>query len=80
MHALQSIGWKQRFYLLQAYQTVKGDKKRYQERIDEIASRPHKAATKEPAATIQSEPEGENYNIILHYRIAAWSSIKMLTG
>lgn len=68
MHALQGIGWKQRLIcLLQAYQTVKGDKKRYQERIDEIASRPHKAATKEPAATIQSEPAGEwfgGYHII----------------
>lgn len=49
--------------LLQAYQTIKGDKKRYQERIDEIASRPHKAATKEPAVTIQSEPSGEWFNL-----------------
>lgn len=48
-----------KYWLLQAYQTVKGDKKRYQERIDEIASRPYKDATKEPAATIQAQPAGE---------------------
>ncbi|XP_075876449.1 apoptosis-inducing factor 1, mitochondrial isoform X1 [Nelusetta ayraudi] len=39
-----------------AYQTLKGDSKRYQERIDEIASRPHRATTQEPATTVQSEP------------------------
>lgn len=39
-----------------AYQTLKGDNKRYQDRIDEIASRPHRAATQEPATTVQSEP------------------------
>ncbi|XP_053187665.1 apoptosis-inducing factor 1, mitochondrial [Scomber japonicus] len=46
-----------------AYQTVKGDKKRYQERLDEIASRPYKQATEEAAVPTQtdapavSEPE-----------------------
>ncbi|XP_076606210.1 apoptosis-inducing factor 1, mitochondrial isoform X2 [Chaetodon auriga] len=40
-----------------AYQTVKGDKKRYQERIDEISSRQQKPTTEEaPATAIQSEP------------------------
>lgn len=38
-----------------AYRTIRGDKQRYQDRIDEIASRPHKAA-KEPVTPIQSEP------------------------
>ncbi|XP_062289052.1 apoptosis-inducing factor 1, mitochondrial isoform X2 [Scomber scombrus] len=46
-----------------AYQTVKGDNKRYQERLDEIASRPYKQATEEAAVPTQtdapavSEPE-----------------------
>lgn len=44
---------------LQAYQTIKGDKRRYQDRIDELASRPHKAAIKEAATSIQSEPPSE---------------------
>lgn len=40
-----------------AYRTVKGDKQRYQERIDEIASRPHKkVTTQESATSIESEP------------------------
>ncbi|TNN86709.1 Apoptosis-inducing factor 1, mitochondrial [Liparis tanakae] len=39
-----------------AYRTVKGDNQRYQERIDEISSRPHKQATEEPAIPVQSEP------------------------
>nr|XP_046266978.1 apoptosis-inducing factor 1, mitochondrial isoform X3 [Scatophagus argus] len=39
-----------------AYRHLKADKQRYQERIDEIASRTHKAATKEPVTVIQSEP------------------------
>ncbi|XP_056267310.1 apoptosis-inducing factor 1, mitochondrial isoform X2 [Pseudoliparis swirei] len=38
------------------YRTVKGDHQRYQERIDEISSRPHKQAAEEPAIPIQSEP------------------------
>ncbi|XP_070838831.1 apoptosis-inducing factor 1, mitochondrial isoform X3 [Chaetodon trifascialis] len=38
-----------------AYQTVKGDTKRYQERIDEISSRQQKPTTEE-APAIQSEP------------------------
>ncbi|XP_078121790.1 apoptosis-inducing factor 1, mitochondrial isoform X3 [Sander vitreus] len=38
------------------YRTVKGDNQRYQDRIDEISSRPHKRATEEPASPIQSEP------------------------
>ncbi|KAM9348983.1 apoptosis-inducing factor 1, mitochondrial isoform 3-T3 [Symphorus nematophorus] len=40
-----------------AYRTVRGDKQRYQERIDEIASRPTKAANGEPVTPIQSEPQ-----------------------
>ncbi|XP_034406176.1 apoptosis-inducing factor 1, mitochondrial isoform X4 [Cyclopterus lumpus] len=39
-----------------AYRTIKGDHQRYQDRIDEISSRPHKQATEEPAIPIQSEP------------------------
>lgn len=39
-----------------AYQTVKGDNKRYQDRIDEISSRPHKTAKEEPVTPIESEP------------------------
>ncbi|XP_072230386.1 apoptosis-inducing factor 1, mitochondrial isoform X8 [Leuresthes tenuis] len=35
--------------------TLKGDQKRYQERIDEIESRPYKALTKEPATQVQPE-------------------------
>lgn len=50
------------FSLFQAYQTVKGDSKRYQERIDEIASRPHRAATQQPATSVQSEASGEWFN------------------
>ncbi|KAM8899517.1 apoptosis-inducing factor 1, mitochondrial isoform 2-T2 [Spinachia spinachia] len=38
-----------------AYQTVKGDSQRYQDRIDEISSRPVKKLGEEPAVT-QSEP------------------------
>ncbi|TDH04752.1 hypothetical protein EPR50_G00136050 [Perca flavescens] len=38
------------------YRTVKGDSQRYQDRIDEISSRPYKRATEEPATLIQSEP------------------------
>ncbi|XP_031176035.1 apoptosis-inducing factor 1, mitochondrial isoform X5 [Sander lucioperca] len=38
------------------YRTVKGDNQRYQDRIDEISSRPYKRATEEPATPIQSEP------------------------
>ncbi|KAM3601151.1 uncharacterized protein V6R79_008438 [Siganus canaliculatus] len=43
-----------------AYRTVKGDHQRYQERIDEIASRPHKQFApieSEPPAVPVSEPE-----------------------
>ncbi|XP_039633838.1 apoptosis-inducing factor 1, mitochondrial isoform X4 [Perca fluviatilis] len=39
-----------------AYRTVKGDSQRYQDRIDEISSRPYKRATEEPATLMQSEP------------------------
>ncbi|XP_035522568.1 apoptosis-inducing factor 1, mitochondrial isoform X2 [Morone saxatilis] len=39
-----------------AYRTVKGDQQRYQERIEEISSRPHRVAKQVPAAPIQSEP------------------------
>jgi len=38
-----------------AYRTVKGDKQRYEERLAEIASRPHKAASEQPAKTVQPE-------------------------
>ncbi|XP_078142846.1 apoptosis-inducing factor 1, mitochondrial isoform X4 [Centroberyx gerrardi] len=38
-----------------AYQTVRGDKQRYQDRLTEIASRPNKAAAGQPSAYIQSE-------------------------
>ncbi|XP_029924460.1 apoptosis-inducing factor 1, mitochondrial isoform X2 [Myripristis murdjan] len=38
-----------------AYQTVKGDKQRYQERLSEIASRPNKAAAEQPDTFIQLE-------------------------
>uniref|UniRef100_A0A671W943 Apoptosis-inducing factor 1, mitochondrial n=1 Tax=Sparus aurata TaxID=8175 RepID=A0A671W943_SPAAU len=42
-----------------AYRTVKGDKQRYQERIDEISSRPSKATESdpEPPAVEAAEPE-----------------------
>lgn len=39
---------------------IKGDKQRYQERIDEIESRKHKDK-KESDTTIQSEPPGESF-------------------
>ncbi|XP_038563862.1 apoptosis-inducing factor 1, mitochondrial isoform X12 [Micropterus salmoides] len=39
-----------------AYQTIKGDQQRYQDRINEISSRSQKAATEEPTTPIQSEP------------------------
>ncbi|XP_040037292.2 apoptosis-inducing factor 1, mitochondrial isoform X23 [Gasterosteus aculeatus] len=39
-----------------AYRTVKGDSQRYQDRIDEISSRPLKTFTEEPATPTQSEP------------------------
>ncbi|XP_072230381.1 apoptosis-inducing factor 1, mitochondrial isoform X3 [Leuresthes tenuis] len=39
--------------------TLKGDQKRYQERIDEIESRPYKALTKEPATQVQPEASVE---------------------
>lgn len=39
-----------------AYRTVKGDKQRYQERIDEISSRPSKATESDPDTPIQPEP------------------------
>lgn len=42
-----------------AYRTVKGDQQRYQDRIEEIASRPYKATTNEPDTPIQSEPPAE---------------------
>ncbi|XP_071395726.1 apoptosis-inducing factor 1, mitochondrial isoform X5 [Centroberyx affinis] len=38
-----------------AYQTVRGDKQRYQDRLTEISSRPNKAAAGQPSAYIQSE-------------------------
>uniref|UniRef100_A0A8D0AES2 Apoptosis-inducing factor 1, mitochondrial n=1 Tax=Sander lucioperca TaxID=283035 RepID=A0A8D0AES2_SANLU len=34
------------------YRTVKGDNQRYQDRIDEISSRPYKRATEEPPSTV----------------------------
>uniref|UniRef100_G3QAE2 Apoptosis-inducing factor 1, mitochondrial n=1 Tax=Gasterosteus aculeatus aculeatus TaxID=481459 RepID=G3QAE2_GASAC len=43
-----------------AYRTVKGDSQRYQDRIDEISSRPLKTFTEEPATPTQSEPPGES--------------------
>ncbi|XP_074527872.1 apoptosis-inducing factor 1, mitochondrial isoform X4 [Halichoeres trimaculatus] len=39
-----------------AYRTVKGDQRRYQERIDEISSRHQKVDTEEPVAPTESEP------------------------
>uniref|UniRef100_A0A3B5BM66 Apoptosis-inducing factor 1, mitochondrial n=1 Tax=Stegastes partitus TaxID=144197 RepID=A0A3B5BM66_9TELE len=42
--------------LTYAYFLLKGDQKRYQERMEEIMTRSQRAATEEPAATIQSEP------------------------
>ncbi|XP_036974658.1 apoptosis-inducing factor 1, mitochondrial isoform X3 [Acanthopagrus latus] len=39
-----------------AYRTVQGDKQRYQERIEEISSRPNKATAKDPDTPIQPEP------------------------
>uniref|UniRef100_A0AAQ4QFA5 Apoptosis-inducing factor 1, mitochondrial n=1 Tax=Gasterosteus aculeatus aculeatus TaxID=481459 RepID=A0AAQ4QFA5_GASAC len=45
-----------------AYRTVKGDSQRYQDRIDEISSRPLKTFTEEPATPTQSEPPGERIN------------------
>lgn len=38
------------------YRTIKGDGQRYEDRIEEISSRPFKNATQEPATYIQSEP------------------------
>ncbi|XP_040007353.1 apoptosis-inducing factor 1, mitochondrial isoform X2 [Xiphias gladius] len=39
-----------------AYQTLKGDQKRYEERMAEISSRPHKAAAQKTAVPTESEP------------------------
>ncbi|XP_071316202.1 apoptosis-inducing factor 1, mitochondrial isoform X5 [Trachinotus anak] len=39
-----------------AYRTVKGDQQRYMERMAEISSRPHKAASQKTAVPAQSEP------------------------
>lgn len=44
----------------QTYYTVRGDKERYEDRLTEIASRPNKAATKQPDAYIQSEAPGRD--------------------
>ncbi|XP_042287644.1 apoptosis-inducing factor 1, mitochondrial isoform X2 [Thunnus maccoyii] len=38
-----------------AYRTVKGDSKRYQDRLEEISSRPHKKASEQAATFIQPE-------------------------
>ncbi|XP_074468213.1 apoptosis-inducing factor 1, mitochondrial isoform X16 [Sebastes fasciatus] len=38
------------------YRTIKGDGQRYEDRIEEISSRPFKNVTQEPATYIQSEP------------------------
>ncbi|XP_030293819.1 apoptosis-inducing factor 1, mitochondrial isoform X6 [Sparus aurata] len=40
-----------------AYRTVKGDKQRYQERIDEISSRPSKATESDPEPPAAEAPE-----------------------
>ncbi|XP_041750848.1 apoptosis-inducing factor 1, mitochondrial isoform X2 [Coregonus clupeaformis] len=42
-----------------AYRTIKGDKDRYQERIDEIASRPNKVVPEQPMTYLTSEAPGE---------------------
>lgn len=53
----------------QTYRTVMGDHQRYQERIDEISSRPHKQAAEEPAIPIQSEPPGEQIDCLISVMI-----------
>lgn len=55
--------------MLQAYQTLKGDSKRYRERLDEIASRPHRAAEQEPSTSVQPEASGEGFILEDHYNI-----------
>uniref|UniRef100_A0A4W5L6Q8 Apoptosis-inducing factor 1, mitochondrial n=1 Tax=Hucho hucho TaxID=62062 RepID=A0A4W5L6Q8_9TELE len=45
-----------------AYRTIKGDKERYQERINEIASRPNKVVPEQPI----TEAPGENVRFITH--------------
>lgn len=42
----------------QTYRILKENKERYQDRINELASRPQKAAAKQ-AALLHSEPQGE---------------------
>lgn len=50
----------------QAYRILKEDKERYRDRINEIASRPQKAAAKQ-ATLLHSEPQGEFF-LITHSR------------
>lgn len=57
--------WLKTVLLSQAYRTVKGDSQRYQDRIDEISSRPLKTFTEEPATPTQSEPPGERINQLI---------------
>uniref|UniRef100_A0A8C3AKX9 Apoptosis-inducing factor 1, mitochondrial n=1 Tax=Cyclopterus lumpus TaxID=8103 RepID=A0A8C3AKX9_CYCLU len=57
---VHKYSWLNTCLFSQAYRTIKGDHQRYQDRIDEISSRPHKQATEEPAIPIQSEPPGES--------------------
>lgn len=42
-----------------AYRTIKGDKERYQERINEIASRPNKVVPEQPITEAPGEQAAE---------------------
>uniref|UniRef100_H2TZS4 Apoptosis-inducing factor 1, mitochondrial n=1 Tax=Takifugu rubripes TaxID=31033 RepID=H2TZS4_TAKRU len=59
--------------LFQVYRTLKEDKERYQDRINEIASRPQKAAAKE-ATLLHPEPQGEFLFLKSHVVMAIFST------
>lgn len=64
------------FSLFQAYQTLKGDNERYRERMDEIASRPHRATTQESSTSVQSEISGEWFHFGRLLQDSKWSLFK----
>lgn len=47
------------FLFSQAYHTLKGDQKRYEERMAELLSRPHLRGAEKTAVPTESEPPGE---------------------
>ena len=45
----------------QAYRTIKGDKDRYNDRLEEIASRPNKSAPDQPETYLSTESPGNPF-------------------